>query len=149
MWPARSRMRLGEDGGYRRACRGGVQPAAWPCGARPRRLARGLCDARAARGGGKGGFAALGRGAASEPRLDIHWPRHSRESGNGQEEGGARALLIRSEEHTSELQSLMRISYAVFCLKKKNKTTPYKSTHHKYHDKKQLKMKNKQSTSHQ
>src|SRR3546814_4135870 len=31
----------------------------------------------------------------------------------------------RSEEHTSELQSLMRISYAVFCLKKKN-TTNYK-----------------------
>src|SRR3546814_9137770 len=29
---------------------------------------------------------------------------------------------IRSEEHTSELQSLMRISYAVFCLKKKKKT---------------------------
>src|SRR3546814_2099292 len=29
--------------------------------------------------------------------------------------------LTRSEEHTSELQSLMRISYAVFCLKKKNK----------------------------
>src|SRR3546814_6748138 len=31
-----------------------------------------------------------------------------------------RALAHRSEEHTSELQSLMRISYAVFCLKKKN-----------------------------
>src|SRR3546814_3567176 len=30
---------------------------------------------------------------------------------------------LRSEEHTSELQSLMRISYAVFCLKKKNKKT--------------------------
>src|SRR3546814_8126090 len=30
----------------------------------------------------------------------------------------------RSEEHTSELQSLMRISYAVFCLKKKNKLLP-------------------------
>src|SRR3546814_4957967 len=29
-------------------------------------------------------------------------------------------IMIRSEEHTSELQSLMRISYAVFCLKKKN-----------------------------
>src|SRR3546814_10853407 len=29
--------------------------------------------------------------------------------------------LVRSEEHTSELQSLMRISYAVFCLKKKTK----------------------------
>src|SRR3546814_2529120 len=33
--------------------------------------------------------------------------------------------LARSEEHTSELQSLMRISYAVFCLKKKNKRTKY------------------------
>src|SRR3546814_6307880 len=31
-----------------------------------------------------------------------------------------RLHLLRSEEHTSELQSLMRISYAVFCLKKKN-----------------------------
>src|SRR3546814_3364648 len=30
------------------------------------------------------------------------------------------ANIVRSEEHTSELQSLMRISYAVFCLKKKN-----------------------------
>src|SRR3546814_5491419 len=30
------------------------------------------------------------------------------------------AIIVRSEEHTSELQSLMRISYAVFCLKKKN-----------------------------
>src|SRR3546814_2145129 len=39
--------------------------------------------------------------------------------------GGAQEVLIsymqRSEEHTSELQSLMRISYAVFCLKKKTK----------------------------
>src|SRR3546814_10252414 len=31
--------------------------------------------------------------------------------------------FLRSEEHTSELQSLMRISYAVFCLKKKNDTS--------------------------
>src|SRR3546814_3832810 len=34
---------------------------------------------------------------------------------------GDLACLVRSEEHTSELQSLMRNSYAVFCLKKKNK----------------------------
>src|SRR3546814_6581835 len=34
----------------------------------------------------------------------------------------ANNTIERSEEHTSELQSLMRISYAVFCLKKKNKT---------------------------
>src|SRR3546814_8211514 len=36
--------------------------------------------------------------------------------------GAAEAASFRSEEHTSELQSLMRISYAVFCLKKKNNT---------------------------
>src|SRR3546814_3018695 len=34
---------------------------------------------------------------------------------------GAGRLICRSEEHTSELQSLMRIPYAVFCLKKKNR----------------------------
>src|SRR3546814_8135517 len=34
---------------------------------------------------------------------------------------GSALAMPRSEEHTSELQSLMRISYAVFCLKKKNK----------------------------
>src|SRR3546814_2612747 len=39
----------------------------------------------------------------------------------------ARAMP-RSEEHTSELQSLMRISYAVFCLKKKNSTTQHHHT---------------------
>src|SRR3546814_8214967 len=36
------------------------------------------------------------------------------------DETGDCNLFTRSEEHTSELQSLMRISYAVFCLKKKN-----------------------------
>src|SRR3546814_1897481 len=35
---------------------------------------------------------------------------------------GESVVVVRSEEHTSELQSLMRISYAVFCLKKKKKT---------------------------
>src|SRR3546814_5257169 len=38
--------------------------------------------------------------------------------------------LARSEEHTSELQSLMRISYAVFCLKKKNKLQHTPHDHH-------------------
>src|SRR3546814_4231730 len=38
---------------------------------------------------------------------------------------GVHLLLARSEEHTSELQSLMRISYAVFCLKKKKKISNY------------------------
>src|SRR3546814_8473346 len=39
---------------------------------------------------------------------------------------GGNPLRIRSEEHTSELQSLMRISYAVFCLKKKKQIIPTK-----------------------
>src|SRR3546814_6485655 len=47
------------------------------------------------------------------------------------DEGGKTAMLridgTRSEEHTSELQSLMRTSYAVFCLNNKNK--PYHTTH--------------------
>src|SRR3546814_4835504 len=43
-------------------------------------------------------------------------------------------LTTRSEEHTSELQSLMRISYAVFCLKKKtNISTKYRSEY-QYHN---------------
>src|SRR3546814_1675232 len=41
---------------------------------------------------------------------------------------GEIVLVVRSEEHTSELQSLMRISYAVFCLKK-NKNTHIQSPH--------------------
>src|SRR3546814_3639975 len=40
------------------------------------------------------------------------------------------ALPFRSEEHTSELQSLMRISYAVFCLKKKKKIYECKDIQH-------------------
>src|SRR3546814_5643285 len=48
-------------------------------------------------------------GTSSHNSIEFPRPDHRRNSG-------------RSEEHTSELQSLMRISYAVFCLKKKNKT---------------------------
>src|SRR3546814_3980450 len=48
----------------------------------------------------------------------------ARRTGGGQSDARAGD---RSEEHTSELQSLMRISYAVFCLKKK---TTYKQTEH-------------------
>src|SRR3546814_2712433 len=47
----------------------------------------------------------------------------SPENGRAEEE-----IAARSEEHTSELQSLMRISYAVFCLKKKTNTHTHIST---------------------
>src|SRR3546814_2495329 len=43
--------------------------------------------------------------------------------------------LDRSEEHTSELQSLMRISYAVFCVKKKKHIDTYKKTRNEYNEK--------------
>src|SRR3546814_9976355 len=45
------------------------------------------------------------------------------------ESAGRLRAFLRSEEHTSELQSLMRISYAVFCLKKKNKHTSNNNQH--------------------
>src|SRR3546814_10761534 len=56
----------------------------------------------------------------------------------GLEKGRSVAALrstayCRSEEHTSELQSLMRISYAVFCLKKKNKTLNCNKSKYKLH----------------
>src|SRR3546814_6738690 len=41
-------------------------------------------------------------------------------------------IARRSEEHTSELQSLMRISYAVFCLKQKNNIYTHNTTHELY-----------------
>src|SRR3546814_6662799 len=54
----------------------------------------------------------------------------------GQGRGTAEVVAVRavrSEEHTSELQSLMRISYAVFCLKKKNLYTNILNVHLEYH----------------
>src|SRR3546814_3541493 len=46
--------------------------------------------------------------------------RVGEEAGDDAGRGDGLQACLRSEEHTSELQSLMRISYAVFCLKKKN-----------------------------
>src|SRR3546814_4150864 len=59
--------------------------------------------------------------AHSEAMTRFGIERHSRSI-----TGIYRQLLTRSEEHTSELQSLMRISYAVFCLKKKKQKQQYK-----------------------
>src|SRR3546814_10274452 len=54
--------------------------------------------------------------------------RRSSKSSSGCSSGDAPNASIRSEEHTSELQSLMRISYAVFCLQKKQITTAKDTT---------------------
>src|SRR3546814_6926733 len=66
---------------------------------------------------------------ARRDRACAAWPGPRREGRGRGERGDARSRPPRrSEEHTSELQSLMRISYAVFCLKKKNKTTTNNNT---------------------
>src|SRR3546814_4800602 len=71
----------------------------------------------------------LARQLSSEPLHGRCADRHCRSAeraarlGRSDHHGGGQqpGRLPRSEEHTSELQSLMRISYAVFCLKKKKK----------------------------
>src|SRR3546814_15522705 len=57
-------------------------------------------------------------GVLGAPTMALAVPSYARQT-----QQPCVACHVRSEEHTSELQSLMRISYAVFCLKKKNTTT--------------------------
>src|SRR3546814_2978797 len=59
------------------------------------------------------------------PRRRAYRPALFAETGLSQRRGLPDLRCHRSEEHTSELQSLMRISYAVFCLKKKTTITTY------------------------
>src|SRR3546814_4399720 len=63
----------------------------------------------------------IGRRARAVVDRDRHFGDRAR-TGDQDELAQAADLRPRSEEHTSELQSLMRISYAVFCLKKKKTT---------------------------
>src|SRR3546814_2443506 len=71
------------------------------------------------------------------PSLDEQRERLSAHAGSALAVGGlvfAAGIftgILRSEEHTSELQSLMRISYAVFCLKKKKREGINEDIHHK------------------
>src|SRR3546814_8676092 len=65
---------------------------------------------------------------ASHPARTIAPPSGHQRHARSWLIGGAKVGRARSEEHTSELQSLMRISYAVFCLKKKKKIRELKNT---------------------
>src|SRR3546814_5464767 len=77
---------------------------------------------------------ARGGGRISPPARRRRLDRRARDGRRAGREGQTQSAVAgqlagegrtwRSEEHTSELQSLMRISYAVFCLKKKSNTTP-------------------------
>src|SRR3546814_5590871 len=82
-------------------------------------------------------YTTLFRSRPCPERRPAPWRRRSRPSGSDRESPGAQAWRsapsnhFRSEEHTSELQSLMRISYAVFCLKKKKINHTINNNYHK------------------
>src|SRR3546814_1338956 len=90
-----------------------------------------LFRSSAGRGGGRGARASAHRRGlvARLRRARAHGRRVA-----GCRRGDGRPRPGRSEEHTSELQSLMRTSYAVFCLKKK-KTNGINTHNNKNHDK--------------
>src|SRR3546814_9933561 len=95
-----------------------------------------VCSSDLSAAGDEDGVAGLFHGGAPAERwcrgdLGVaapHERRRRQNSGsvNPSPRSPAGSRRARSEEHTSELQSLMRISYAVFCLKKKNTHMPSK-----------------------
>src|SRR3546814_3564487 len=108
-------------------------------------LAQGLHDASPRR---QGAFVAINCAAIPETLLEAELFGHEKGAFTGAvkttpgkielAQGGTLFLDevgdIRSEEHTSELQSLMRISYAVFCLKKKKHKTEQLTRTHTSHN---------------
>src|SRR3546814_6500360 len=77
---------------------------------------------RLRRGGGRAGQRRMANAGEHDARISVAGHSHRPDAGD----------FARSEEHTSELQSLMRLSYAVFCLKKKkHQTTNVRGTNHK------------------
>src|SRR3546814_10894099 len=101
-----------EDLGMRSSCRT-AKPRAASCGLAPNGMLSGRAADAASRPDGGGGF----KSSVSDAR------KAAAEAGVSLPDAPRKGRTIRSEEHTSELQSLMRISYAVFCLKKKKPTT--------------------------
>src|SRR3546814_1976483 len=99
---------------YHRSCRCPGVPD--PC-----LLAQGSqCNGEVLFDGLHGNSAETGRLALAQA-IDPHQHEHLPATRRQRQDGFAQPRLLRSEEHTSELQSLMRLSYAVFCLTKKKK----------------------------
>src|SRR3546814_4822513 len=86
---------------------------------RPLRRAPDLARLDAADGAGASRLRAAGRGIVERHALPRPLGDRIRRHLYSRPAAAVGAIVGRSEEHTSELQSLMRISYAVFCLKKK------------------------------
>src|SRR3546814_10453996 len=99
---------------------GGGPPATLGCigedGAAGRGGAKGACHGRIRR-------TAQDRSVPATPLMPRGRPRCHSRSAFSSHTSQLAAAYTRSEEHTSELQSLMRISYAVFCLKKTTNNT--------------------------
>src|SRR3546814_6535157 len=92
----------------------------------------------------RGPAAGAARGALHGPLRAAALHRRARDHGaDAADVRVRRTRRARSEEHTSELQSLMRISYAVFCLKKKkNNKRRYTCTHIPARQETKIKIKN-------
>src|SRR3546814_4214864 len=88
-----------------------------------------LLNDQCSRGGGSPGASSAVPGIL-DSRLRGN-ARHWRPAGRDRK--AQQAIVERSEEHTSELQSLMRTSYAVFCLKKKKTDEQNNQRQTKYH----------------
>src|SRR3546814_1742539 len=104
-------------------------PCPWPCSSHPcpgrsRRSAQSDAGATLAREPARSTGPAVGGDTAHDHYSCSCWARMYAAWLDSSFERVQRAEL-RSEEHTSELQSLMRISYAVFCLNKKNSHNAY------------------------
>src|SRR3546814_10008557 len=87
-----------------------------------------------------------GAGKHQQSHCGGHHPAHQQPTPSQHHAPRHSSCSMRSEEHTSELQSLMRISYAVFCLKKKKNTKQNTYTQIKATRKKKLYLKQQNET---
>src|SRR3546814_9532429 len=117
LFPYTTRFRSGHAPGFSYGARGGLDKGDGPDLQRPRR------NCEKALGHERASLSSRCRRDAAQPPAPCLRRPADRQHGRGLADAPGRNRQGRSEEHTSELQSLMRISYAVFCLKTKKKET--------------------------
>src|SRR3546814_7768425 len=109
----------------RRADRRGGQGRLFGCDHRRARWNTGASPRGVPAGRRQSALWLAGKGQRDAREFRAWWLRHAGIHGRPRTNRDRGRAALRSEEHTSELQSLMRISYAVFCLKKKKITVIY------------------------